>query len=48
METLLKCYKGMAVSVLTWYSNENSAINRTDKRKIEPAEIRFLRPSHAQ
>ena len=32
----------MAVSVLM-YGSENWSLNRSDKRKIEAAEIRFLR-----
>ena len=33
----------MAVSVLM-YASENWSLNRPDKRKIEAAEMRFLRP----
>ena len=33
----------MAVPVLM-YASENWSLNRSDKRKIEPAEMRFLRP----
>ena len=33
----------MAVPVLM-YSSENWSLNRSDKRKIETAEMRFLRP----
>ena len=33
----------MAVPVLI-YGNENWSLNRSDKRKIEAAEMRFLRP----
>ena len=33
----------MAVPVLM-YSSENWSLNRSDKRKIEAAEMRFLRP----
>ena len=36
-------YKVMAVPVLM-YGSENWPLNRSDKRKIEAAEIRFLRP----
>jgi hypothetical protein len=38
----LKCYKIMAVPMLT-YARENWTINRSDKKKIESAEIKFLR-----
>ena len=33
----------MAVPVLM-YGSENRSLNRSDKRKIEAAEMRFLRP----
>ena len=33
----------MAVPV-TMYDSENWSLNRSDKRKIEAAEMRFLRP----
>jgi len=33
----------MTVPVLI-YGSENSSLNRSDKRKIEAAEMRFLRP----
>jgi hypothetical protein len=33
----------MAVPVLM-YGSENWSLNRSDKRKIEAAEMRFLRP----
>ena len=33
----------MAVPVLM-YDSENWSVNRSDKRKIEAAEMRFLRP----
>ena len=35
--------KVMAVPILM-YGSENLSLNRPDKRKIEAAEIRFLRP----
>ena len=38
----LKFYKVMAVTVLM-YGSENWSLNRSDKRKIEAAEMRFLR-----
>jgi hypothetical protein len=37
----LKCYKIMAVPILT-YTSENLTINRSDKKKIESAEMKFL------
>lgn len=40
--TQLKFYKTMAVPTLT-YACENWTINRSDKRKIETAEMKFLR-----
>ena len=39
----IKCYKVTAVPVLM-YGSENWSLNRSDKRKIEVAEMRFLRP----
>ena len=39
----LKFYKVMAVPVLM-YGSENWSLNRSAKRKIEAAEMRFLRP----
>jgi hypothetical protein len=39
----IKFYKVMAVPVLM-YGSENWSTNRPDKRKIEAAEMRFLRP----
>ena len=39
----LKFYKVMAVPVLM-YGSENWSLNRSDKRKIEAAEMRVLRP----
>jgi hypothetical protein len=41
-DTQLKCYKVMAVPTLL-YGCETLALNRSDKRKIETAEVRFLR-----
>jgi hypothetical protein len=38
----LKFYKIMAVRMLT-YASENWTINRSDKKKIESAEMKFLR-----
>ena len=43
LSTQIKFYKVMAVPVLM-YSSENWPLNRSDKRKIEAAEMRFLRP----
>jgi hypothetical protein len=40
--TQLKFYKIMAVPMLT-YASENWTINRSDKKKIELAEMKFLR-----
>lgn len=40
--TQLKFYKTMAVPMLT-YACENWTLNRSDKRKIETAEMKFLR-----
>jgi hypothetical protein len=37
----LKFYKMMAVPILT-YASENWAINRSDKKKIKSAEMKFL------
>lgn len=42
-DTQLKFYKTMAVPMLT-YGCENWTVNRSDRRKIEAAEMRFLRP----
>ena len=44
LPTQIKFYKGMAVPVLM-YGSENCSLNRSDKRKIEAAEMRFLRPT---
>ena len=43
LSTQIKCYKVMAVPVLI-YGSENWSLNRSDKRKIEAAEMKFLRP----
>ena len=43
LSTQNKFYKVMAVPVLM-YGNENWSLNQSDKRKIEAAEMRFLRP----
>ena len=43
LSTQIKFYKVMAVPVLM-YGSENWSLNRSDKRKIEAAEMRFLRP----
>ena len=43
LSTPIEFYKVMAVPVLM-YGSENWSLNRTDKRKIEAAEMRFLRP----
>lgn len=40
--TQLKFYKTMAVPMLT-YACENWTLNRSDRRKIETAEMKFLR-----
>ena len=42
--TQIKFYKVMAIPVLM-YGSENWSLNRSDKRKIEAAEMRFLRPT---
>ena len=39
----IKFYCVMAVRVMM-YGSENWSLNRSDKRKIEAAEMRFLRP----
>lgn len=41
-KTQLKFYKTMAVPMLT-YACENWTLNRSDRRKIETAEMKFLR-----
>ena len=43
LSTQIKLYKLMAVPVLM-YGSENWSLNQSDKRKIEAAEMRFLRP----
>ena len=43
LSTQIKFYKVMTVPVLM-YGSENWSLNRSDKRKIEAAEMRFLRP----
>ena len=43
LSTQIKFYKVMAVPVLM-YGRENWSLNRSDKRKIEAAVMRFLRP----
>ena len=43
LSTQIKCYKVMAVPVLM-YGSENWSLNRSDNRKIEAAELIFLRP----
>ena len=43
LSTQIKFYKVTAVPVLR-YGSENWSLNRSDKRKIEAAEMRFLRP----
>ena len=43
LSTEIKVYKEMAVPVLM-YGSENWPLNRSDKRKIEAAGMRFLRP----
>ena len=43
LSTQIKFYKVMAVPVLM-YGSENWSLNRSAKRKIEAAEMRFLIP----
>ena len=43
LTTQIEFYKVMAVPVLM-YGSENGSLNRSDMRKIEAAEMRFLRP----
>ena len=43
LSTQIKFYKVMAVPVLM-YGSENWTLNRPDKRKIEAADMRVLRP----
>ena len=42
LSTQIKFYNVMAVPILM-YGSENWSLNRSDKRKIEAAEMRFLR-----
>ena len=42
LSTQIKFYKVMAVPVLM-YDSENWSLNRSDKRKIEAAQMRFLK-----
>ena len=44
LSTQIRFYKVMAVPVLM-YGSENWSLNRSDKRKIEAAEMRFLSPT---
>ena len=44
LSTQNKFYKVMAVPVLM-YGSENWSLNRSDKRKLKAAEMRFLRPT---
>ena len=43
LSTQIKFYKVMAVPALM-YGSENWSLNRSDKRKIKSAEMRFLKP----
>jgi hypothetical protein len=43
LPTQIQFYKVMAVHVLM-YGTESWSLNRSDKRKIEAAEMKFLRP----
>ena len=43
LSTQIKFYKVMAVPVLM-YGSEKWSLRRSDKRKIEASEMRFLRP----
>ena len=43
LSTQIKFYKVMAVPVLM-NGSENWSLNRSDKSKIEAAEVRFLKP----
>ena len=43
LSTQIKFYKVMAVPVLV-SGSENRSLNRSDKRKIEAAEMRLLKP----
>ena len=42
LSTQIKFYMVLAVPVLM-YGSENGSLNRSDKRKIEPVKMRFLR-----
>jgi hypothetical protein len=44
LSTQIKCYKVMAVPVLM-YGSKNWSLKRSEKRKIETVEMRFLRPT---
>ena len=46
LSTQIKFYKVMVVPVMM-YGSENWSLNRSDKRKIKAAEMRFLRPMAA-
>ena len=43
LSTQITFYKVMALPVLM-YGSENWSLNRTDKKKIDAAEVRFLKP----
>ena len=43
LSTQIKFYKVLAVPLLM-YGSENWSLNRSDQRKIQAAEMRFLRP----
>ena len=43
LSTQIKFYKVMAVLVLM-YGSENWSLNRSEKKEIEAAKMRFLRP----
>ena len=47
LSTQIKFYKVVAVPV-QMYGSENWTLNRSDKRKLEAAEMRFLRPTAGQ
>ena len=44
LSTQIKFYKVIAIPVLM-YGSENWSLNRSDKRKIEAAEMRYLIPT---
>jgi hypothetical protein len=44
LSTEIKFYKIMTIPVMI-YGTDNWSLNRSDKRKIEAAEMRFLRPT---